>query len=167
MQDKTNALEWLVDCVMAAWRGSVRFCRLMRDNAAARRKAVSVLVIAALLVAAYLVAGCSGRDQQDDAEFAPTEPFVVSFRAQGDSMLPALPADHIASVDVAYPYDRLQPADIVLRWDYVIHDYTLHRLVSKDGDWWTARGDNNPSNDTAFVTPVTYVGKYVDTQPNR
>lgn len=164
-EDPTNALEWLVNRAVATWRGGVRFCRTMRDNREARAKAIAALAIAALLAAIFLVTGCSGREEQQS--FKPTRPFVVTFQAEGDSMLGTFPSSHVAAVDVAYPYDDLQAGDIVLRWDYVIHDYTLHRLVSKDGEWWTARGDNNPSNDTAFVTPVTYVGMYVDTQPNR
>lgn len=79
-------------------------------------------------------------------------------------MLPTLPVDHFALIDIGFPYTRLEVGDIVIFWDYRRGGYTLHRLVAKQGAFFIARGDNPETNktaDRAFVIPENYIGKFV------
>lgn len=117
-----------------------------------------------LLLSISLLAGCG---QRSDEQFEPKRPLTVYINARGDSMLPTLPNHHLALTDVAFPYSKLETGDVVILWDYLREGFTLHRLVSKQGPWFIAKGDNpetNPRVDRPFVTPSNYIGKYVGPQ---
>lgn len=122
------------------------------------------LLWAAVFLACVVLFALQGCGRQSDAQFEPSLPLVVMIGTGGDSMLPTLPAWHLAPIDIAASYDRLAVGDIVLFWDYRRQGFTLHRLVAKQGPWWIAQGDNpktNPVVDPPFVTRANFIGRFV------
>jgi signal peptidase I len=130
------------------------------DNSLARVAAIC-LIVAVVALCVLFVTGCGPKS---DAQFEPTMPLVVMVAVSGESMLPALPAWHLAPIDIAARYDRLAVGDVVLFWDYRRQGFTLHRLVARQGPWWIAQGDNpetNPVVDPPFVTRANFIGRFV------
>lgn len=75
---------------------------------------------------------------------------------RGDSMQPLFgPNDYLVIDPIAY--EDLQP-DMIVAYKDLGGRRVVHRLVEREGDYWTVAGINNPLPDADYVTPDNLIG---------
>ncbi|WP_309383861.1 hypothetical protein [Cerasicoccus frondis] len=103
------------------------------------------------------VSGESFRDSAKAARIVERQEAGRTSAPGGGTSMAPLYGDNVYFVIEPIEFDELQPGMLVA-YDSINGQRIVHQLVSKEGDYWSVKGINNPHEDSDYVTRQNLIG---------